>query len=302
MTLQRMERHQQVPVKVTAFRQFASNLVTQLMEQLCVEFEREVSTLTEDLVLYQAELARCGELLAHQLGRERQLHGMLENIAGNTGNLAASAGELGKSGSNEAFRRQMHELVEQLFGHSTHLLSNTVNGVNEAHSVAYNHLTLAKELQNHAQNTEQELNRIMSLLGASPVVSTPRSEISQAKAIPVPTHPVQTLTTGSPFPPGMPRQLPSPPVLGTMNMAMMPGTARNGGAVCGSPGSEVESNCIKCGNAYAADSIFCRRCGHKRMEASPSHGKIEVVTCARCGNAYADADSQFCRRCGHKRH
>ena len=32
-------------------------------------------------------------------GRERQLHGMLENIAGNTGNLAASAGELGKSGS-----------------------------------------------------------------------------------------------------------------------------------------------------------------------------------------------------------
>jgi hypothetical protein len=33
------------------------------------------------------------------LGRERQLHGMLENIAGNTGNLAASAGELGKSGS-----------------------------------------------------------------------------------------------------------------------------------------------------------------------------------------------------------
>jgi len=279
--MQRVERHTQVPVKVTAFRQFASNLLTQLMEQLCSEFEREVSQMTEDVVLYQAELARCGELLAHQLGRERQLHGMLENIAGNTGNLAASAGELGKSGSNESFRRQMHEMVEQLFGHSTHLLSNTVNGVNEAHSVAYNHLALAKELQNQTQNAENELNRIMALLNTSLVASTPRSPMPQvmhpdlqANAAQIATNAVPTPMTGSPFPAGgMPRHMPSPPMapaFATMGTAMMPAPTRissNGGpALCGigSPGSEVESTCVKCGSVYAADSVFCRRCGHKR--------------------------------------
>eukprot|EP00438_Fugacium_kawagutii_P020644 Skav223027 [mRNA] locus=scaffold1422:311315:317909:+ [translate_table: standard] len=225
---------------------------------------------------------------------------MLENITGNTGNLAASAGELGKSGSNEGFRRQMHELVEQLFGHSTHLLSNTVNGVCEAHSVAYNHLTLAKELQNQAQSAEHELNRIMALLGASPVASTPRGEMTQAKAMPVAT-PAVPMMTGSPFPQGTPGHLPSPPMLATMSA--IPTTQRMnggfGGAIHGSPGSEaVEQRCIKCGNTYAADSIFCRRCGHKRTEVpDKSEG-----ACARCGNPYADADSQFCRRCGYQRH
>ena len=91
---------------------------------------------------------------------------MLENIAGNTGNLAASAGELGKSGSlrpkaegvigqivlqtghrlqhhavptnvlrNESFRRQMHELVEQSPGgiHTRRSLDNMPGQLSVTH-------------------------------------------------------------------------------------------------------------------------------------------------------------------------
>ena len=91
---------------------------------------------------------------------------MLENIAGNTGNLAASAGELGKSGSlrpkaegvigqivlqtghrlqhhavptnvlrNESFRRQMHDLVEQSPGgiHTRRSLDNMPGQLSVTH-------------------------------------------------------------------------------------------------------------------------------------------------------------------------
>jgi len=182
------EHHQQVPVKVNAFRQFASQLAAQVTEQLCAEFEREVSIITEELVVYRTELARCGELLAHQLGREKQLHGMLENIAGNTGSLASSAAEVGQRHSaSEQTKAQMHDMVEQMFGHSSTLLNSTVNGVNEAHSVAHSHLAQAKELQNQSLNAENELNRIMSILGAPPIqAQTPRTTSAPVPQVPQP--------------------------------------------------------------------------------------------------------------------
>eukprot|EP00913_Durusdinium_trenchii_P028768 g26979.t2 len=48
MAILDQEHQQRIPVKVTAFRQFAANLMAQLTEQLCLEFEREVSAMTED--------------------------------------------------------------------------------------------------------------------------------------------------------------------------------------------------------------------------------------------------------------
>ncbi|CAK8993298.1 unnamed protein product [Durusdinium trenchii] len=286
MAILDQEHQQRIPVKVTAFRQFAANLMAQLTEQLCLEFEREVSAMTEDLVLYQGELARCGELLAHQLGRERQLHGMLESMAGSTGSLAVSAGELGKNAPNEASRRQLHELVEQLFGHSTNLLSNTVNGVNEAYSVAHSHLTLAKELRAQTHNAEMELNRIMALLGAPPAAgrcSPPQtavpgqlSPIPQAKgvqnsaraaAVAIGPRPVGIEGAPSTCPTACPLTLAQSPV-------GLPPARALGGPVHGAsglvtPGNKAEATCIKCGSTYAADSNFCRRCGHKRIEAVP---------------------------------
>merc|ERR1719473_1336550 len=108
MSVANLERQQQ-NVKVNAFRQFATTLFGQVAEQLCNEFEREVATLTDDLVMYRTELARCGELLASQLGREKQLHGMLENIVGSSGNLFASAQDIGKQhDQTHAAKAQLH--------------------------------------------------------------------------------------------------------------------------------------------------------------------------------------------------
>lgn len=165
-----MAQQQQSAVKVQAFRQFAMQLLSQVTEQLCAEFEREVNVLSEDVVLYRAELARCGDLLASQLGREKQLHGMLANIAGNTGSLVAQASEVGQKHSQiDNVKTQMHDMVEQMFGHSTNLIQTTIGGVSEAHTVAHSHLSDARELQNQSMTAENELNRIMALLSQPPV-------------------------------------------------------------------------------------------------------------------------------------
>eukprot|EP00931_Biecheleriopsis_adriatica_P058541 TRINITY_DN34887_c0_g1_i1.p1 TRINITY_DN34887_c0_g1~~TRINITY_DN34887_c0_g1_i1.p1 ORF type:complete len:371 (+),score=50.70 TRINITY_DN34887_c0_g1_i1:56-1114(+) len=330
------EHQQQVPVKVNAFRQFASGLMAQVTEQLCVEFEREVSVITEELVGYRTELARCGELLAHQLGREKQLHGMLESIAGTTGHLAASAGDFTqKHGANEGVKQQMHELVEQMFGHSSTLLSSTVNGVNETHSVANTHLSQAKELQNQSLDAENELNRIMGLLSLPPVpaapvapaVATPRSlraqqasatvssqvstslsaerRPSQVTGMTSPSHP-SLLSGSSPLPQynGMPSEgapngrspgqlhLGLPPSLGVpapsytggsplhapAPSGCSPGTCRSGVSAVSSPPKDLRTTtCKNCGNVYMSDSLFCRKCGHRREDHANSHLEVNSI-------------------------
>lgn len=168
-----------VTVKVEAFRGFIQTVFAQVAEQMCSEFEREVAMLTDDVATYRTELARCGELLAVQLGREKQLHGMLESIAGNSGTLVANAEDIGKSHAQLTdHKSQMHDMVEMMFGKSTHALNSTFQGVNEAHSINHTHLAQAKELQNQALTAENELNRIMSLLTQAPVSTGPVGPIN----------------------------------------------------------------------------------------------------------------------------
>ncbi|CAJ1449055.1 unnamed protein product [Effrenium voratum] len=52
--------------RVNAFRGFMS----QVCEQVCMEFEREVTQMSEDILMYRGELAKCADLLAYQLGKE----------------------------------------------------------------------------------------------------------------------------------------------------------------------------------------------------------------------------------------
>eukprot|EP00929_Paragymnodinium_shiwhaense_P070888 TRINITY_DN3599_c0_g2_i1.p1 TRINITY_DN3599_c0_g2~~TRINITY_DN3599_c0_g2_i1.p1 ORF type:complete len:259 (+),score=57.58 TRINITY_DN3599_c0_g2_i1:61-837(+) len=160
-----MAQVQVATVKVEAFRGFVSTLFAQVTEQMCNEFEREVAMLTDDVSLYRTELARCGELLAHQLGREKQLHGILEAIAGNSGTLVANAQDVGKNHEQlHGTKEHMHDMVETLFGHSAMVVNSLGQGVSEAHVQTHNHLAQAKELQNQALTAENELNRIMSIL------------------------------------------------------------------------------------------------------------------------------------------
>jgi hypothetical protein len=161
----------QANVKVNAFREFATQLAIQVTEQLCSEFEREVGLITEELVMYRTELARCGELLAHQLHREKELHGMLENIAGNHSMLVASAAEVGKTEQQrqEIQRQHMRDMVEQMNQSSSAIQNQTIGGMNEAHVVTQTHLQQAKELKNKALTAENELNRILAILNQAPI-------------------------------------------------------------------------------------------------------------------------------------
>jgi hypothetical protein len=161
----------QANVKVNAFRDFATQLALQVTEQLCTEFEREVGLITEELVMYRTELARCGELLAHQLHREKELHGMLENIAGNHGMLVASAAEVGKSEQQrqEHQKQHMNEMVDQMIGNSSGIVNHTIGGMSEAHAVTQTHLQQAKELKNQSFTAENELNRILAILQQAPI-------------------------------------------------------------------------------------------------------------------------------------
>lgn len=162
----------QVNVKVEGFRSFVQTLFAQVGEQMCAEFEREVAQLTDDVATYRTELARCGELLAMQLGREKQLHGMLESIAGNSGTLVGNVNDIGKTHEQlHDSKSKMHDMVEQMFGHSAMAVSSAVQGVSEAHMQTHTHLQQAKEMQNQALTAENELNRIMSILTQPPVVA-----------------------------------------------------------------------------------------------------------------------------------
>eukprot|EP00930_Biecheleria_cincta_P034681 TRINITY_DN23937_c0_g1_i1.p1 TRINITY_DN23937_c0_g1~~TRINITY_DN23937_c0_g1_i1.p1 ORF type:complete len:754 (-),score=80.73 TRINITY_DN23937_c0_g1_i1:44-2305(-) len=58
---------------------------------------------------------------------------------------------------------------------------------------------------------------------------------------------------------------------------------------------EVKKIYCLCGNKYAPDAIFCRKCGQKR-DPNPDNGAAHCY----CGNTYA-ADAIYCRKCGRKR-
>eukprot|EP00928_Gymnodinium_smaydae_P070452 TRINITY_DN54282_c0_g1_i1.p1 TRINITY_DN54282_c0_g1~~TRINITY_DN54282_c0_g1_i1.p1 ORF type:complete len:277 (-),score=48.90 TRINITY_DN54282_c0_g1_i1:149-979(-) len=243
-----MAQPQQPVVKVQAFRQFAQQLAAQVADQLCMEFEREVSVLTTDVMTYRNELARVAELLANQLGRERQLHSLLESLAGHHLSIANNANLAMQQ--QQPDRRQLHDMVEQMFGMHADVMNATSQGVNQALEVSQSHAMQAKQMQDTLISAEGELNRIMQLLSAPPVnavtplptsAQVPQLQGAQAQA---------PLLQGPPPPQGAALQLPgaaTPPVSpyrpiaggplgaggGSPNGAMTPGGLRIPGSPAG---------------------------------------------------------------------
>lgn len=208
-----------VQQKITAFRDFASQLAAQVVEQLCQEFEREVSTLYNDVTLYRNELTRCAELLGHQLGREKQLHQLLANLAEHHQNVAGQINVLaGQSPSNA----QLHDMVDAMTGHHSDILNSTLSGVNQAHGVASSHAESAKQLQQQTITAEHEFNRIVQML-QQPAI-TERAPDPTYASIPVggsrlsppPVAPRPAVQIGNrtpPFSAPMPAPKPMPPPL-----------------------------------------------------------------------------------------
>eukprot|EP00913_Durusdinium_trenchii_P022125 g20789.t1 len=93
-------QEEHVAPRVNAFR----NFLAQVCDQLCAEFEREVMQMSEDIVMYRGELAKCADLLAYQLGKDRLAF------------LPRKSAELGgKHMATEPLREQMQQIMDQLF-------------------------------------------------------------------------------------------------------------------------------------------------------------------------------------------
>jgi hypothetical protein len=155
-----------VAPKVSAFRAFMMNIT----EQLCQEFEREVSQMSEDIVKYRGELARCADLLAFQLGKEKQYHEMLENVCSNTQVLVGRSGEVGqKHSGNEDQKRAMMQMIDDMFDGSSGMHGGIHSHIDEHRYLAEQHLMSSSELQNQSKAVQQELDNILEALKMPPV-------------------------------------------------------------------------------------------------------------------------------------
>ncbi|CAJ1443503.1 unnamed protein product [Effrenium voratum] len=123
-----------------------------------------------DILLYRGELARCADLLAFQLGKEKEYHNMLENICGNSSMLVGKAAEVGqKHGAHEATKQQMHQLLEEMFTGGKGALADSFGSLDEHRQLAEKHLMSSAELQNQNAAIAKELDNILQTLNVPPV-------------------------------------------------------------------------------------------------------------------------------------
>lgn len=227
------QQHPDHEIRVNAFRSFCMQMMSQITEQLCVEFEREVRQLTEDVIKYRGELARCADLLAFQLGQEKQYHNMLANIAGNTSVLAGRASEVGqKHGGQEQVKQQMHDLLEQMFHGGRGALAESFGGIEEHRQMAETHLMTSSQLQNQSEAVRKELDNILTTLQLPPVTYREAPPV----IVPGPGQtPPQTPPGGGmqqfrpPMMNGGPPMLQMPPMGSTMQLPVPPLSPGGGG-------------------------------------------------------------------------
>lgn len=181
-------------MKVGAFREFASQLAVQVVEQLCGEFEREVNILYSDVWTYRVELERVAELLGHQLHRERQLHDMLATVGDVHSSVVAQMENLAQVQPDS---KSIHDMIESLQGHQVNIINNGLSGVSEAVTVASGHAAQAKQLKEQSITAEHEFNRILQLL-SQPLVPGAMPTPTAAPLQQVPNRPAQQGTILAP--------------------------------------------------------------------------------------------------------
>eukprot|EP00927_Polykrikos_kofoidii_P050235 TRINITY_DN44155_c0_g1_i1.p1 TRINITY_DN44155_c0_g1~~TRINITY_DN44155_c0_g1_i1.p1 ORF type:complete len:274 (+),score=36.12 TRINITY_DN44155_c0_g1_i1:90-911(+) len=151
--------------KVSAFRDLASSLASslasQIVEQLTSEYEKSVTSLLVELTNYRTELAGVTDLLGKQLGRERQLHEMLDAMSNHHNTITAQAQAVAQQQPNS---KEIHELVDRMVGQHSSIIHSTLQGMTQVHSAAQVHAAQAKLLEEPMHNAEQEFSRVMSML------------------------------------------------------------------------------------------------------------------------------------------
>lgn len=150
-----------VQQKIQAFRDFAGQLAAQVVEQMCQEFEREVSQLWNDVLMYRGELDRVAQLLGAQLEREKKLHGVIETMVGHSQNVHQQAQFLAnqRPGSD-----QLHQWLEQFMGQHSDIMNQTVAGVGQANQVLLQQAATTSQMKEASITAENEFVRIVNLL------------------------------------------------------------------------------------------------------------------------------------------
>lgn len=186
-------------LKVAAFREFASQLAVQIVEQLCTEYEREVNVMYSELVTYRTELERVAELLGHQLGRERQLHDMLTTMGDVHSSMVAQMEGIAQQRPDHKI---LHDMVDAMQGQQVNVINSTLTGMSEAQTVASAHAMTASTMKEQTITAEHEFNRIVQLL-QTPLIPG---------QMPAPTM-VQVPTIGSPRAMGHRQTPPASPII-----------------------------------------------------------------------------------------
>lgn len=161
-------------MKGSAFRDFAQGLAMQIVDQLACEFENEVSQWSAETSRLRSELSKAAELMRTCIGREKQLHDMLEELTGqqptklSTGHdTPANAGEL-HSGSARMLSAERSLSAPLVYAAPTAPGCPPLISSRHAHGVSQMHYAQAKQLLDSIADLENEVNRISFVLATPP--------------------------------------------------------------------------------------------------------------------------------------
>ncbi|CAK9106224.1 unnamed protein product [Durusdinium trenchii] len=147
------------------FRQFCSEVVSNVSESLCVHYEREIAQLTSDLVFCRSQLSRCADLLAQQLDKEKTYRDIIQKLSESSLKVVQSK----PPGLDESVKQQLHEMLEAMHLQSSSLIEDGFGQLHEHKRLAETHLMTSAELQNQGEAIRKELDAILELLKEPPV-------------------------------------------------------------------------------------------------------------------------------------
>jgi len=167
-----------VQQKMDAFRDFAQQIAGQVVDQMCAEFEREVQTLWNDVLMYRNELDRVSKLLGMQIERENKLHGAIEQMVGFFPNVVNQTQQMTAQRPDSL---QLHRLLEEHMGKHAELLNQTVAGMGQASALLQQHAANTAQWKKETLSAESEFQRIEQLLASPPVSSAMPSPLGTTK-------------------------------------------------------------------------------------------------------------------------
>lgn len=157
-------------VKSIAFRDLAQGLATQIVDQLAGEFENELSQWSAETDRLRSELSKAADLMRICIGREKQLHEILEELTGqqalnvNTGHEAPV-----KTGVVIPRALSVEQSVSAPIVYSAPPVSTVQQPMSSRHGygVSPKYYAQAKQLLESVAELENEINKISFMLDTS---------------------------------------------------------------------------------------------------------------------------------------